>query len=321
MLRFSRDGTRIAYSYAKGSQGAIAIFDTMSSELLRTIGNVNPRSFAFSPDGSSIAALHRGVSLFDIATGEPVWNVDPNFETVKSVDFSPDGRLLAAAGEYETDWDFNDPDMTSIALYDVSNRTTLWEKRAGLYEKVLFTPNGQKLFTIGTGSVNRNLTSSVSSFQVPGGEHDAEFAEKNRLRFWDFDLSSDGSTLLCGGGYYHRESTDFPIILVDLNSERVKIREPQHIYRTKAELQRLEGHTKAVNSVAFGPGGKMAASASADGTVRVWYLDSGTQVKEFSAQTDCVTFTPDGAFIVFMIVGCIVFFDTKTWEKAKGINL
>jgi eukaryotic-like serine/threonine-protein kinase len=44
------------------------------------------------------------------------------------------------------------------------------------------------------------------------------------------------------------------------------------------EIRRLEGHTAAVERVAFLPGGHRAVSGAHDGTVRVWDLDTGQQV-------------------------------------------
>jgi WD40 repeat protein len=35
----------------------------------------------------------------------------------------------------------------------------------------------------------------------------------------------------------------------------------------------LKGHTESVNEIEFSPDGQTIASASADGTVRIWYLD------------------------------------------------
>lgn len=63
----------------------------------------------------------------------------------------------------------------------------------------------------------------------------------------------------------------------------------------------LDGHTDAVYSVAFGPGGRFLASGSADRTVRFWDLTDLPQAKPLgspsSGHTDtvyAVTFSPDG---------------------------
>lgn len=62
-------------------------------------------------------------------------------------------------------------------------------------------------------------------------------------------------------------------------------------------LHRLIGHEAAVNDVAFVPGSPIAVSASDDGTVGVWNLDSGTLVTRFTTTGDKildVTVSEDG---------------------------
>jgi WD40 repeat protein len=64
--------------------------------------------------------------------------------------------------------------------------------------------------------------------------------------------------------------------------------------------QILHGHNGAVQSLAYSPGTKTLASASADGTVRLWDAATGKEratLKSDSGGVNCVAFSPDGKTI------------------------
>jgi flagellar hook assembly protein FlgD len=67
-----------------------------------------------------------------------------------------------------------------------------------------------------------------------------------------------------------------------------------------SERNRLEGHIGSVNSVSFSPDDKMIATASEDGTIKLWNRE-GTLLKTLKSQGTSVTsvsFSPDGQTLV-----------------------
>ena len=78
----------------------------------------------------------------------------------------------------------------------------------------------------------------------------------------------------------------------------------------------LKANDAPVVSVDFSPNGKLIASGSMDGAVRIWDLGSGRElwVRTNNAAVRSVAFFPDGRR---MVTGC--FDHTATvWEVASG---
>jgi WD40 repeat protein len=49
-------------------------------------------------------------------------------------------------------------------------------------------------------------------------------------------------------------------------------------------VRRLAGHTRGVRCTAFSPDGRLLLSGAGDGTMRLWDVDAGTQLKEFKPE-------------------------------------
>jgi WD40 repeat protein len=116
-LRFSPDGQKVVLfrkSDAGTRQGDLLLCDAQSGkEVLKftTPDTHAPESIAFSPDGRHlVSGGFQGESLlFDVTKAQPLFAFHAQRDYVQEVGFSPDGKLVASAG---------DP---AIAVWDVAS--------------------------------------------------------------------------------------------------------------------------------------------------------------------------------------------------------
>ena len=287
-VAFSPDGSLLATA---SSDDTARIWDLATGAIRTTLqGHTNSvYGVAFSPDGSLLAtASDDGTArIWDLTTGITRTTVQGHTRLVHGVAFSPDGTLLATASDDRTTriWD----------LATSTTRTTLQGHTARI-RAVAFSPDGSLLATAGDDRTAR-IWDLATGPPILRGHTDL-------IRAVAF--SPDGSLLATA-------SDDGTARIWDLTGQRTT----RWLRRRDQATATLKGHTNSVYGVAFSPDGSLLATASTDGTARIWDLATcatRTTLQGHTSSIEGVAFSPDGSLLATASTD----WTARIWDLATG---
>ena len=307
-IDFSPDGALLASSSSDYTVRLWAVDTGRTLAILR--GHTNTvSSLCFSPDGRLLAtgSEDQTIRLWDVSTmfntgvanpqspdfGRTIHSIEIHTASiVRSVCFSPDGKLLASAGYDATIgvWDMVGISVSSdLNTLDpaekLSKAETLFNDQVPLILQghsapvwsICFSPDSSRLASGGEDGMV--CLWSVADFPDSDPSWSAKILPGHTGWIRSVHFSPDGALLASG-------SEDHTIRLWDSGAGQL--------------LATLQDKDIKIGSVCFSPNSQLLASGDDGPTVRLWDVDSGQTVKALQGYAHCAWSTcinPDGTIL------------------------
>jgi eukaryotic-like serine/threonine-protein kinase len=298
-LAFDPTGRRLA---AGSWDKTVKVWAAKQPQHLRVFPEPPSYSVQFSPDGKYLACGQLQVALIKVGSGEPA-SLLPGYRTGDAlVAWSPDGTLLATAG--------------------IDGLITFWEE--GTWRKLAvleghqskicslaFSPDGR---TLASGAFLGDMT--LRLWDV-AGRRERAVLRLHSATICDLAFTPDGRSLLAGswreivsvnpltGEEQWRLNEPGPRLPISPDGRWMAVTAKPDMFSLRLiELASrqvqwtIRAHNDNIYAVSFSPDGKTIATASWDGTAKLWSAATGQEIFRYDAPgvVWAVAFSPDGRY-------------------------
>ncbi|MCI0455900.1 MAG: WD40 repeat domain-containing protein [Gemmataceae bacterium] len=303
-LAFAPDGKTLALA---AYSNVARLLDVATGKVKATFEHPKEvRGVAFSPDGKRLATAcwDKLVRVWDLGTGAEVVEFAGHQDRIFTVQWSADGKLLLSVGgddgaklwdalsgaekrtlkHYYMPCGLFAPDGRWVITGSYDGTTRLWDVATGA-QRVRFSGTGgvpQLTFSEPARTLAVCGARDISLFELTLRQPTATERKRidallARLDDDSYEVREATSKELLEVGFVaeevlRRAATEAKSAEVRIRARRVR---QQMLSRPRATLR---GHTDEVQGVAFAPDGKLLASGSRDGTLRLWDLASRKEV-------------------------------------------
>jgi WD40 repeat protein len=294
LLTVSVDGSARTWDAKSGA--AKLVFDPKSGPLYRA---------HFSADGSKIVTAGKdGVArLWDAKDGQELVKLSGHEKDLTDAVFSPEGSRVVTSSSDQT-----------ARLWDAitGRQIAVLQGHQDNVQSAAFSPDGGRIVTV-SGDIKHSVDPSIGIWDGSTGKL-ISLVRGPLVGIKRVAFSPDGKSFVtasCGiavGG----EPVDHSVRTWDLQTGR--------------QIATMLGHQKCVEDVTFSPNGRFVASASLDGTARIWEASNGRELRKLvqggeRGALGHVAFSTGGSRILTASIdGSIKVWDTASGQEVAVLN-